>query len=87
VEAGSYRCEGRVDTGRRSLIRVPVSFEGVGVVVVAAAAAAAAAPMVVASHIHWVEEGCFQGRDARYPMNFGGQQFRLEVEHFPFGKY
>ena len=63
------------------MIRVLVSFEGVEVVVVAAA------PMVVASHIHWVEEGCFQRRDVRCPMNFGGQQFRLEVEHFQFGKY
>lgn len=80
MEAGSYRCEGRVDIGRRSLSRVLVSFEGVGVVV-------AAALMVVAFHIHWVEEGCFQGGGARCPMNFGGQQFRLEVEHSQFGKY
>jgi hypothetical protein len=65
MEAGSCRCEGRVDIGRRSLIRVPVSFEVVGVV-------AAAVPMVVASHIHWVEEGCFQRRGARCSMNFGG---------------
>jgi hypothetical protein len=80
VEAGSYRYEGRVDTARRSLIRGPVSFEEVGVVV-------AAAPMLVASHIHWVEEDCFRGRGALCLMNFGGQQFRLEVEHFQFGTY